>query len=195
MVHQSVEHYSEQFAKKLRRHNFTTPKNYLDFISTYLKLLERKNKENLAQVCWKKTKIYIYLKFFCFIQQQRLAGGLEKIAEAQIELKELDARLQVQRKEVLKRSEECQKLLAEIAEKTSSAREMETEAIEKKKSLDVKQSEIIVKKVSFYKFLLFFELLYNQGEADIELAAALPALEEARKAVREITNNQVAEIR
>jgi hypothetical protein len=38
---------------------------------------------------------------------------------------------------------------------------METEAIEKKKSLDVKQSEIIVKKVSFYKFLLFFELLYN----------------------------------
>lgn len=50
MVHQSVEHYSEQFAKKLRRHNFTTPKNYLDFISTYLRLLERKNKENLAQV-------------------------------------------------------------------------------------------------------------------------------------------------
>ncbi|CAF1153283.1 unnamed protein product [Adineta ricciae] len=160
MVHQSVEHYSEQFAKKLRRHNFTTPKNYLDFISTYLRLLERKNKENLAQ-------------------QQRLAGGLEKIDEAQIELKELDARLQVQRKEVLKRSEECQKLLSEIAEKTASAREMEGEAIEKKKSLDVKQAEIAVKK----------------GEADVELAAALPALEEARKAVREITNNQVAEIR
>jgi dynein heavy chain, axonemal len=50
MVHQSVEHYSEQFAKKLRRLNFTTPKNYLDFIFTYLKALERKNKENLAQV-------------------------------------------------------------------------------------------------------------------------------------------------
>ena len=50
MVHQSVEHYSVQFAKKLRRHNFTTPKNYLDYISTYLRLLERKNKENLAQV-------------------------------------------------------------------------------------------------------------------------------------------------
>ncbi|CAF0863178.1 unnamed protein product [Rotaria sordida] len=160
MVHQSVEHYSEQFAKKLRRHNFTTPKNYLDFISTYLKLLERKNKENLAQ-------------------QQRLAGGLEKIDEAQVELKELDARLQVQRKEVQKRSEECQKLLAEIAEKTASAREMEGGAIEKKKSLDIKQAEISVKK----------------GEADVELAAALPALEEARKAVKEITNNQVAEIR
>lgn len=70
-------------------------------------------------------------------------------------------------------------MLAEISEKTISAREMEGEAIEKKKSLDIKQAEITVKK----------------GEADIELAAALPALEEARKAVREITNNQVAEIR
>ena len=63
MVHQSVEHYSEQFAKKLRRHNFTTPKNYLDFISTYLKLLERKNKENLAQVCLKKSLLFIQKHF------------------------------------------------------------------------------------------------------------------------------------
>jgi hypothetical protein len=82
-----------------------------------------------------------------------LAGGLEKIAEAQVELKELDARLKVQRKEVLKRSEECQKLLAEIAEKTGSAREMEGEAIEKKKLLDIKQAEIIVKKVFLTKLI------------------------------------------
>ncbi len=73
---------------------------------------------------------------------------------------------------------------------------MEGEAIEKKKSLDIKQAEITVKKV----WEIFFvnrkiTLLCDQGEADIELAAALPALEEARKAVREITNNQVAEIR
>jgi len=53
----------------------------------------------------------------------------------------------VQRKEVLKRSEECQTLLAEIAEKTASAREMEGEALEMKKSLDIKQAEITVKKV------------------------------------------------
>ena len=95
---------------------------------------------------------------FDMFQQQRLAGGLEKIDEAQIELKELDARLQVQRKEVLKRSEECQKLLSEIAEKTASAREMEGEAIEKKKSLDVKQAEIAVKKV----WKLFFMLNVNE---------------------------------
>jgi hypothetical protein len=73
---------------------------------------------------------------------------------------------------------------------------MEGEAIEKKKQLDVKQAEITIKKVR----LKFFAnknstFLFYQGEADIELAAALPALEEARKAVKEITNTQVAEIR
>ena len=61
MVHESVEHYSERFAKKLRRHNFTTPKNYLDFISTYLKLLERKNKENLAQVRFRQRSMIVLL--------------------------------------------------------------------------------------------------------------------------------------
>ena len=50
MVHQSVEHYSEQFAAKLRRKNYTTPKNYLDYISTYLSKLERKDLENKNQV-------------------------------------------------------------------------------------------------------------------------------------------------
>lgn len=75
---------------------------------------------------------------------------------------------------------------------------MEGEAIEKKKSLDIKQAEISVKKVCDILHSSLFRkisLLFCQAEADVELAAALPALEEARKAVKEITNNQVAEIR
>lgn len=50
MVHQSVEHYSEQFAAKLRRKNYTTPKNYLDYIATYLLNLEKKDRANKGQV-------------------------------------------------------------------------------------------------------------------------------------------------
>jgi len=34
-VHKSVCELSEEFIKKLRRQNFVTPKNYLDFIATY----------------------------------------------------------------------------------------------------------------------------------------------------------------
>ncbi|VEL10774.1 unnamed protein product [Protopolystoma xenopodis] len=36
-VHQSVSKYGIQFAQRLRRINYVTPKHYLDFINTYLK--------------------------------------------------------------------------------------------------------------------------------------------------------------
>lgn len=49
-VHQSVSDYSKQFALKLRRNNYVTPKNYLDFINTYLKLLDEKDEYILSQV-------------------------------------------------------------------------------------------------------------------------------------------------
>ena len=43
MVHSSVGDYSKLFQQKLRRCNYVTPKNYLDFISTYSNLLEEKD--------------------------------------------------------------------------------------------------------------------------------------------------------
>lgn len=43
MVHSSVDHYSKLFLQKLRRCNYVTPKNYLDFINTYSSLLEDKD--------------------------------------------------------------------------------------------------------------------------------------------------------
>lgn len=43
MVHESVGDFSKRFLQKLRRSNHVTPKNYLDFIHTYSKLLEEKN--------------------------------------------------------------------------------------------------------------------------------------------------------
>ena len=50
MVHESVGRYSKQFQQKWRRNNYVTPKHYLDFINTYLKLLEEKDNFILAQV-------------------------------------------------------------------------------------------------------------------------------------------------
>lgn len=34
-VHLSVQDYSSEFEAKLKRKNFATPKNYLDFLKTY----------------------------------------------------------------------------------------------------------------------------------------------------------------
>lgn len=38
-VHSSIAYYSLEFLQKLRRRNFVTPKHYLDYINTYLKLI------------------------------------------------------------------------------------------------------------------------------------------------------------
>ncbi len=35
LVHQSVRTFSTKFLEQLRRHNYVTPKNYLDFIHNY----------------------------------------------------------------------------------------------------------------------------------------------------------------
>ena len=49
-VQETVVKYSKEFLLKLRRVNYVTPKNYLDFINTYNKLLEEKDKYVLEQV-------------------------------------------------------------------------------------------------------------------------------------------------
>lgn len=49
MVHKSVGEYSILFLQKLRRSNFVTPKNYLDFISTYSSLLQEKDQYILGK--------------------------------------------------------------------------------------------------------------------------------------------------
>ena len=49
-VHELVGVFSREFQHKLRRSNYVTPKNYLDFINTYLRLLDDKDKFILNQV-------------------------------------------------------------------------------------------------------------------------------------------------
>lgn len=49
LVHESVGEFSKQFLQKLRRCNYVTPKNYLDFINTYSKLLDEKTQYNIGK--------------------------------------------------------------------------------------------------------------------------------------------------
>ena len=44
MVHLSVQEYSEEFKAVYKRNNFSTPKNYLDFINNYIAFLKDKRK-------------------------------------------------------------------------------------------------------------------------------------------------------
>jgi len=39
LVHTTVQNYSKDFELQLKRKNFSTPKNYLDFLNNYKKML------------------------------------------------------------------------------------------------------------------------------------------------------------
>jgi len=49
-IQESVGVFSREFQHKLRRSNYVTPKNYLDFINTYLRLLDENDTFILNQV-------------------------------------------------------------------------------------------------------------------------------------------------
>lgn len=44
MIHQSVQEYSIEFEAIYKRKNYSTPKNYLDFIDNYIKFLSTNRK-------------------------------------------------------------------------------------------------------------------------------------------------------
>lgn len=94
-VHKSLQHYSAQFLMKLRRHNYVTPKHYLDYVATYLRLLDEKNA-------------------FIAAQCNRLAEGIAKIDEAAEQIDALREQVERQRSQVLVAAEKCRTMLVGI---------------------------------------------------------------------------------
>uniref|UniRef100_G1NVC6 Dynein axonemal heavy chain 10 n=1 Tax=Myotis lucifugus TaxID=59463 RepID=G1NVC6_MYOLU len=123
LVHGSVGEFSKQFLQKLRRSNYVTPKNYLDFINTYSKLLDEKTQNNIAQC-------------------KRLEGGLDKLKEASIQLDELNRKLAEQKIVLAEKSAACETLLDEIVTNTATAEEKKKLAEEK--AIDIEEQNKII---------------------------------------------------
>uniref|UniRef100_A0A3Q3B280 Dynein axonemal heavy chain 10 n=1 Tax=Kryptolebias marmoratus TaxID=37003 RepID=A0A3Q3B280_KRYMA len=125
MVHSSVGEYSKLFLQKLRRCNYVTPKNYLDFINTYSNLLEEKDE--------------------FILQCKRLEGGLDKLKEASGQLAELNVKLADQKVVLAEKSTACEALLENIATNTS-VEEKKALAEEKAKEIEEQNKVIAVEK-------------------------------------------------
>ncbi|KAF8560792.1 hypothetical protein P879_08220 [Paragonimus westermani] len=159
-THMSVQEYTVEFGQKFRRTVFVTPKHYLDYINTYKQLFEEKDKYTEAQII-------------------RLLGGLQKLAEASVQLEELNAKLAVQRIAVTEKTQACEALLAEITSSSQLATEKKELAVMKGKEIEVQSKEIGIEK----------------QEAESALVEALPALEQARLALDDLDKSDVTEIR
>ena len=126
-VHQSVGNYSSDFDKKLRRINHVTPKNYLDFTTRYMSLLDEKDKE-ILRLC------------------DRLDGGLKKLDEASQQLSVLNAQLEVQKVAVQEKSITCETMLEDITTRKGLALEKQKAAEIKSKEIQVQNKVITVEK-------------------------------------------------
>lgn len=126
-VHRSVEEVSTNFKEKLRRNNYVTPRNFLDFLKTYLRLLNERD-------------AYIHT------QCERLSGGLKKLLESSEQLVTLNQQLAVQRVLVNDKTDACRILLDEISDATKEAEEKKAMALRKGKEIEIQSKEIAVEK-------------------------------------------------
>eukprot|EP00842_Homolaphlyctis_polyrhiza_P003630 jgi/Hompol1/4268/HPOL_001758-RA len=159
-VHLSVGVFSGEFLQKYRRANYVTPKNYLDYISTYNRMLEE-NRDLNGKLC------------------ARLESGLGKLEESSQQLDVLNKQLAEQNIAVRNKTEACNKLLEVITTNTKTAEEKKSLAEKKEVELDGQTVQIAK----------------DKEEAEAALAEALPALEEARLALANLSSSEITEIR
>ncbi|KAF2987534.1 hypothetical protein EK904_013207 [Melospiza melodia maxima] len=122
-VHESVGDFSKKFLEKLRRRNHVTPKNYLDFLNTYAKLLDEKNE-------------------FILEQCKRLDGGLVKLKEAAVQLAELNVKLAEQKVILTEKTAACEALLRDIKLNTEIAEEKKKMGEEK--AIEIQEQNAII---------------------------------------------------
>lgn len=128
MVHNYVTSASDRFEIQLKRHNYVTPKNYLDFISNYRSVLkeERRKIDQLIQ---------------------RLDGGLSKLVQAATDVDAMSIKLQAAQVEVAKKSSEVKTMLEEISVSATMAEDRQRAATQKEAELEEESERIAKEKV------------------------------------------------
>ncbi|KAJ7569126.1 hypothetical protein O6H91_01G062100 [Diphasiastrum complanatum] len=152
-VHQSVGVVSAEFEQKMRRHNYVTPKNFLDFIMNYRTSLHKNRVNNTEVATW-------------------LNGGLQKLIQAKREVSEMQVTLADAKVIVDAKTNECNQLLEVISKNTAQVQAKQIIAQEKQMDLS-RQSEVITREKDEAELAL--------TEAIPALEAAAEALNSLRK--------------
>jgi dynein heavy chain len=127
MVHQYVRGQSDGFLQQLKRYNYVTPKNYLDFISNYRSVLKDERRKIDGQI-------------------QRLDGGLSKLVQAATEVDAMQVKLVAAQAEVEVKSRQVKEMLVEISANTKVAEQQQAAANTKEQELNVMAAQIVEEK-------------------------------------------------
>eukprot|EP00899_Mesostigma_viride_P018540 jgi/Mesvir1/26688/Mv20468-RA.1 len=126
-VHESVRDFSTRFEHELRRHNYVTPKNYLDFISNYRGALHG-HRKRIGEM------------------SARLDGGLQKLIQAAHEVSEMQVSLAEAKVVVDEKTAECNALLGVIATNTAEVEAKQAVAQKNEADLHVQSQQIAAEK-------------------------------------------------
>lgn len=148
-VHLSVGEYSQNFEQELRRYNYVTPKNYLDYIAMYKKMLDN-NRKSLDD------------------KSEKLQKGLDMLFKAKNEVEVLMQSLSETKIVVQSKTVQVNQLLVDISKSTA-------ETITNRKNAQKTEEELSVQTVEIEKQKEAAEI--ELAEAEPILAAAEDALQ------------------
>ncbi|KZC03876.1 Dynein heavy chain 1, axonemal [Dufourea novaeangliae] len=159
-MHSSVIEASDVYLKELNRHNYVTPTSYLELLSGYGDLLSKKKNELQSAA-------------------NRLSTGLDKLASAEVEVKEMQEQLANMKPELEKAAEATAKMIERITVDTIEAEKTRQQA---------KEQEAVATKMK----------LDNQAikdEAEADLSEARPMLIAAEKSLKALNRNDITEVK
>jgi dynein heavy chain len=121
-IHESVQQKCIQFESELNRFNFVTPKSYLELLTLYKTLLEKK-KNDLTTL------------------RNRISTGLEKLLNATKEVQNLQEELKNTQPLLLQTSQEVEKTMKQISEDKAAAQVIRESVLKKEEFASNKAQE------------------------------------------------------
>ncbi|GMH64114.1 hypothetical protein TrST_g1151 [Triparma strigata] len=156
-IHRSVEVGTVKFYNELKRHNYTTPTSYLELIKLYTETL-RVKREEVSE------------------NEKRYRVGLEKLAETEVMVAELQETLKDMQPKIDAAKVETAELLVKVTKDQADA--------------DAQQS--IVEKEVADANVVASEVQGQKDSVEADLAEALPALASAVKALDSLDKKSIA---
>ncbi|KAL0129633.1 hypothetical protein PUN28_001711 [Cardiocondyla obscurior] len=160
LIHDTVSRYSRRMAAEMKRYNYVTPVNFIELVAGYKEMLARK-RQDLAD------------------QANKLRGGLSKIDDTWVKVKEMAAELEVTQQQVHKSTTECEEFLVTIVNQSRNADETQKQITTK--SLRIAEEQKECKKLE--------EL------ARVDLETIEPTLNEAIKGLETLSKKDLSEIK
>uniref|UniRef100_A0ABD2WRH4 Dynein heavy chain 1, axonemal n=1 Tax=Trichogramma kaykai TaxID=54128 RepID=A0ABD2WRH4_9HYME len=159
-MHSSVIKASSDFLQVQYRHNYVTPTSYLELISSYGHLLAKKRNELNLGI-------------------SRLSTGLERLAETEIEVKDMQVLLEKMKPELEQAAIETQAMIVQIQKDTAVA--------------EIARQEAAAQEEEASKLKMENQAI--RDEAEYDLSKARPMLQAAEESLKALNKADITEVK